>query len=231
MGLTKRDLDEVSGLSTRLFSVVTMLARLLRPIARLGVVKRFLTRSTGGRVGEISRHAERGDHEKAVQLAIAFLKENRHPADASWGASGQDYWWFFMDLAARSLEECGDRVRSHELIDLATDSCESPRGHYAARSFLAFSRWAYETGDYTAAVGFAETAARADETWANPDFVRGWYRLVLGGGDPLEHLTQAVRKDPGMLFKIVNDAACRQHPDIVRTLTDLVAEPTAEPSP
>ncbi len=126
-----------------------------------------------------------------------------------------------MYLAARSLKKCGDQEKMEEVIKLARNGVKPFHGYYVARSFLAFSHWKYGEGDYDAAIEFAEIAASADDTWAEPDFVLGWYRLVLGGGDAMKHLTQAVRKDHRNLFRIANDPVCRRHPHIIQKLKNL----------
>ncbi len=107
------------------------------------------------------------------------------------------------------------------MIELAKNGVKPIQGYHVARSFLAFSRWKYMEGVSAAAIEFAEIAASADDTWAEPDFVLGWYRLVLGGGDAMNHLTQAVRKDHRILFRIANDPVCRRHPHIIQKLKNL----------
>ena len=126
-----------------------------------------------------------------------------------------------MRLAARSLEECGDQEKWSTLEEMARNGVEPFEGYEAAGSFLAFSRRKYDEGDYDAAIENAEAAARADETWAEPNFALGWYYLVLGRGDALEQFTQAIHKDHGILFRIANDSECRQHPHIIQRLKEL----------
>ena len=128
-----------------------------------------------------------------------------------------------MHFAVDNLDKCGDQEKMEEVIELARNGVEPFQGYYVARSFLAFSRWKYREGDYDGAIEFAESAASADDTWAEPDFVLGWYHLVLGGGDPMRHLTRAIRKDHRILFRIANDSECRKHPHIVQRLKDLSA--------
>lgn len=231
MGPSKKDLEDISEQTTKLMALVPILACVLRPLARLGFLRRFLARSTGGRVGKISSLAARGDHQAAADLAIEFLRENRHRPGGRWSPSGRDFWWFFMDLATRSLGKLDDPEKWDEVIEMARSGVEPFQGYHVARSFLAISHRAFETGDYDAAAEFAETAVRADESWAEPDFTLGWYHLVLGGGDPVEHLTRAVLKDPGILFRIAKDPECRRHPHIIRKLKDLAAERAAGSAP
>ena len=224
MTLTKKDLDESSELVNKLMPVANFLARMTQPFARLGFVKRFISQTTANRIGQIGRYSEIGEHVLAADLAIELLNENRHQAEGRRPISGHDHWWFFMDRAIRSLEHFDDQKKWDEVIELGRNGREPFQGYFVARSFLAFSRRTHETGDYASAVEFAEIASRADETWAEPDYILGWYYLVLGGGDPIKHLTQAVIKDPGILFRIAKDSECRKHPHIIQKLKDLTAE-------
>ncbi len=224
MTLTKKDLDEASVLTDKLMPYVQILARILQPFAKIGFVKRFVSQTTANRFGQICRYSEKGEHVLAADLAIELLKENRHQTDGRRPMSGQEQWWLFMYSATWSLEHLDDQKKWDEVIELGRNGREPFQGYYVARSFLAFSHRTYETGDYAPAVEFAEIASRADETWAEPDYVLGWYYLVLGGGDPIKHLTQAVKKDPGILFRIAKDPECRKHPHIIQKLKELTAE-------
>ena len=223
MGVTKKDYEEISKSKSvaRTLAIVKALAPLLRPLARLGFIKRRLDGTLGGRVGAISRCTTRGQHDKAADLAIKALKDYRHQPAGAWSLGGSDFWWMFMRLAAQSLEECGDQESWDQVIELAKNGVEPFQGYDAASSFLAFSRWKYKLGDYDAAVEFAKTAARADQTWAEPEFVLGWYCLVLGGGDAMTHLAEAVRKDQRFFFRIANDPQCRRYPHIIQRLKEL----------
>lgn len=221
MAPTKEDYEENSRLVTWLWPAAKVLAHLLRPFARFGFTRRLVGGTIGGRIGAISRYEERGEHDKAFDLAIKALNEYRHKRPGVRFPNGRDYWWFFMHLAARSLEECGDQEKWSTLEEMARNGVEPFEGYEAAGSFLAFSRRKYDEGDYDAAIENAETAARADETWAEPDFVLGWYCLVLGGGDAVPHLAEAVRKDQRFFFRIANDPQCRRYPHVIQRLKEL----------
>lgn len=227
MTVTKKQFDEVSPLADKLMSVVNVVARVTRPLLRVlykfGPLRRAVAKSHGARVGAISGCSQRGEHDEAVALAIDALKAYRHQPAGKFIPSGSSSWWFLMHLAVRSLEECDDRDTWDELIEMARNGVEPFEGYSFAQSYLGFSLWKYRYGEHDAAVEFAEIAARADPTWGEPDFVLGWYCLAVGGGDPLAHLTKAIRKDRGILFRIARDPLCRQHPHIIQRLKELSA--------
>lgn len=227
MTMSKREYDVASAGTDRLKTVLNVFAFLLRPLFRIaaifGPLRRALGNSVGGRTGAISRCAAREKHDKAVALAIDALATYRHQSSRFPFPTGQDLWWVFMKFAVDSLQTYDDPDTWDELIEMARNGVEPFEGYDVAQSFLAFSQWKYRAGDYEAAVMFAETAARADVTWGEPDFILGWYCLARGGGDALAHLTRAIGKDPGMLFRIASDPLCSQHPHIIETLKECSA--------
>lgn len=227
MGLSKKELEESSkkfpsGRFQKFLELV--LVPILRPIFNFKFIKRRLDRSIGGRVGTISRCAKKGLHDKAIAHAFDALREYRDNPGGKRMIGGGDFWWFFMSLATESLKHCTDQSKWEEAIELAESSRNPPEDYHAAQSYLAFSHWKYAMEDYDTAIKFAEIASRADSSWGEPDFVLGWYRLVLGGGDAMHHLTEAVRKDSRIFFRIANDPQCRQFPHIIQKLKELSAE-------
>ncbi len=228
MDPTKKELEEISESSAKTMAVVDALIPVLRPLVRplwrIGFIGRFFDGTVGGRTGAIARCSERGEHERAADLAIEALREYRHHPAGTWRPSGRDYWWLFMYFAARSLEQCDAPEKRNQVIEMARNGVAPFHGYHVALSFLAFSRWKYREGDHGTAVEFAQIAARADQTWAEPDFLLGWYSLVLGSGDAMTHLARAVRKDNRILARIAQDPVCGRHPHIVQKLKNLSAD-------
>ena len=233
MGVTKKDYDAGALESARYLPFVLRLAPLIRPllwlVTRPGFVRRRFERSAPARIGRISRLADRGDYARAADLAIETLKEQRDRPGAFKSFTGMDYWWFFLLMAAKNLDKANDREKQAEVIALA-ESVERPSNDYSgAACFLAFARWKYEADDHKGTIAFAELAARIDPTWAEPDLLLGWYRLVLGGGDALTPLKSAVRKDPKVIFRIASDPVCRRHPHIIASLKAVSKESLVTP--
>ncbi len=222
MGVTKKEYDAGAQQSAKYLAFVQRLDPFLRALAwlvkQLGFVRRRVARSAPGRIGSISRLAERGEQARASELAIETLKAQRHRPEAFKSFSGLDYWWFFLLMAAKNLEKTDDREKQEEVIALAQSVAQPSQDYTGAACFLAFARWRFRVGDHEEAIAFAEVAAGIDPTWAEPDFLLGWYRLELGGGDAFSRLISAVRKDPKILFRIVSDPVCRRHPHIIASL-------------
>ncbi len=228
MSLTAKDHERIlekPGKARWVYAVVKwILVPLFRPLLRIGFIRRYLGGTTGSRAGGIFACQRRGEHDKAADLAIQALKAHRQRPKGPGRFMHHHNWWQFMRYGVASLENSDDQDKRNLMIALAESGVEPFEGYNVAYAFLAFSRWQYETGDYDGAIEFAEIAARADETWAQPDVTLGWYRLALGGGDAMEHLSRAVCKDHRVIFRIANDAAFRRHPHIMAKLKSLVAD-------
>ncbi len=225
MDPTLRDLEKIPRWFDRLLRIMPVMLWAFRLPARWGPLRRMIQRSTGGRVGAISGLAGRGEYGEAARRAIELLEELRHQPSGRVFVTGQVYCWFVTQLATRSLAQADDPVVWDKLIALATDGVVPVGGYCAARAFLDFARWKLHTGEPDAAREFAEIASGADDTWAEPDFFLGWMRLVYGGGDPIEPLARAIRKDPAMLARIIDDPVCGKRPHMVHTLQRRAAEP------
>ena len=218
-------------LQSRTIKFIEALANLLRPIFRGKWVSRQIQRTTSGRIGAISGLGERGRNGEAARRAIELLEGLRDLPSGRLIMSGRDYCWLVTDLAAQNLAQVQDPVLWNRLIALATDGVVPISGYSAASSFLHFARWKLSAGETDAARRYIEIASGADYTWAEPDFLIGWMWLVHGGGDPIEPLARAIRKDPGILARIVDDPVCGRQPHIVHTLQRRAAEPIVNWTP
>ncbi len=100
-----------------------------------------------------------------------------------------------------------------------------------AYSYLEFSKWSYQTQGHENAVKYAKISSRADSTWAESDFILGWYGLVLGIGNAETHLSHAIEKDPRILFRIASNDICQQYPHIVNKLKAKYSKVSNEKQP
>lgn len=225
MTLTKREYDKVLQGGGYMPRGVVTLVRVLKPIvrllARIGFVRRWVGQTTGPRLNTISRCRKRGEHDKALALAIDGLKAFRHRKPSRFNDGTLHFaWWGFMHHAAGCLQKCDDTEAWETVIALARDGMEPFEGYYVAHAFHVFARKKLAEREYEAAVEFATLSAAADETWAESDLLLGWYEQKIGGGDAFEHLKRAVRKDQSVLSRIAEDPAFQDQSDLVERLKD-----------
>lgn len=224
MTLTKKRRDEILRDGYMPPGVPT-LVRLMQPalsvLGRIGFVRRCIKRTAGGRFGDIFRCQKRGDHETAVDLAIDALRafRDRKPGRYDFGHLHLN-WWMFMRTAAVSLQKLDAPERWDTVIAMARAGMEPFEGYDVAYAFHIFARKKLAERDYETAVEFATLSAGADETWAESDLLLGWYEQKIGGGDAFAHLRRAVRKDQSVLFRIADDPAFQQQPDLVARLKE-----------
>ncbi len=253
MTLTKSEFDAVWARAARMDPAYRVALGVLRvlfwplawPVTRIGAVRRAIGRTIGGRAGAIVRCRRRGEHARAVALALDALKtprpppgqagsrSDRRPANQSASRSAKQsrdwashhHWWQFMSYAVASLEQCDDPEAWDEAMALARNGIEPFQGYAVAYAFHAFARRKMAERDYVAATAFAIVAGHADETWGEPEFLLGWYELASGEGDGMAHLSRAVRKDRTVLTRIADDPTCRSHPDLIAKLEEISKEP------
>lgn len=222
--VTKRDLKAVSAESERWITLTNRAAWLLGPVVkllyRIGPFRRWAKGTVGGRVGAISRLAESGRHEEAAALAMEPLEASRQLSQ-SWE------WWFLARMAAENLAASKDREGMGRLMAMARDKAPPREGYAAAQALLAFSRCSYGEKEHDQAFAFAQQAADADPTWAEPNFVLGWYCLVLGRDGASNHLAKAVETEPEIYSRIGKDPVCGGHPHIIARLKRIVEEGAA----
>ncbi|MDH5639963.1 MAG: hypothetical protein OEY28_01610 [Nitrospira sp.] len=123
-----------------------------------------------------------------------------------------------MKYGVDSAKHIQRKELQEKLIEYANAGIEPFEGYDVAYSYLEFSRWKYHVNSYEEAIAYAQVASRADDTWAEPDFVLGWYGLQLSTGNAEEHLSRAIEKDRRSLFRIVNNDVCKRYPHIIDKL-------------
>lgn len=229
MTLTKKQHDEITRNGVGPLPLLKALNRIVHPVlrllARIGFVRRYIERTAGARFGAIFRCQKRGDHEKAVELAIDALTafRDRKPGRFDFGHLDMN-WWTFMHSAVYSLRKCNDPERWETAIALARDGIEPFEGYFVAYAFESFTRLRLSQRDYTDVVDFATIASRADETWPEPDLLLAWYEVSVVGGDAIAHLNRAVRKDRSVLSRISDDPAFQQNPHVAAWLEEHLSE-------
>lgn len=231
MALSSRDLEKARSKPFKEPWFTRGALFLVRLIKKIPYFKMKIDDSMGGLSGSIFRCQRSGDHSRATKIAIYALEKYRNKKSRFVPEMDHHHWWSFMRHAVESAKQIDDLELKEKLIDLAEHGIEPFEGNFVAVAFLEFSRWKYRDEIYDKAIAYAKIAAEADGTWAEPDFILGWYGLVLGEGDAEEHLTQAIEKDKRILFRVVNNDLCKQYPAIIQKLKEKYSFYEAEDGP
>jgi hypothetical protein len=220
MTLTSRELEEARSKPFKEPWFTSGALFLVRLIKKIPYFKRKIDESMGGLSGAIFRCQDSGDNLRATKIAIYALEKFRNKKDRFCPGMEHHYWWSFMRHAVESAKQTDDYELKEKLIDLAEHGIEPFEGNFVAVAFLEFSRWKYGEENHEKAIAYAKIAAAADGTWAEPDFILGWYGLIMGKGNAEEHLSQAIEKDKRILFRVVSNDLCKQYPAIIRKLKE-----------
>ena len=218
MPLSSRDIEEIEKAPLKEPRLTGFLLFIFRILMKFPPTRKRMAESVGGLNGRIFRCWKRKEYEEATRIAIHALEKFRNKKSKILPFMNHHHWWQFMQHGVDSANHIANEELRAKLMDCAKDGIEPFSGYDVAYSFLAFSRWMHESKKYNEAIQYAEIASRADATWAEPDFILGWYGLFLGKGDARQHLVRAVEKDYRVLFRIANDDLCKRYPDIINQL-------------
>ena len=178
----------------------------------------------GALSGRIFRCQDAGDYKQATQIAIFAMDRFKNHEDKWAPGMGHHHWWGFVRYACESARHIDDQDLKDKIIDESLNGLEPFEGYDVAFSFLEIAKWQYGEGKHDESINHAKTAAKADETWAEPEFILGWLGLATDKMDPIPHLSTAISKDRRILFRIANDELCKSHPHIIAKLKKQYAE-------
>ena len=218
MSLKRRDIEDIEKEPCKEPPFTKFFVGLVRLVSRVPMFKKRLDESLGGLSGRIFHHQRNKEYKEATEIVLFGLEKYRHKKSIFLPSMDHHDWWQLMKYGVDSASSTDNADLKGKLIEYADTGIEPFEGYYVAHSYLEFSKWKYHVKDHETAKKFAKIASRADSTWAEPDFILGWYALVLGTGNAEDHLSHAIEKDQRLLFRIANDDICKQYPDIISKL-------------
>ncbi len=218
MSLTRKDVEDIEREPFKEPPFTSFFISLLRLLSKIPPIKKYLNESIGGLNGRIFRLWKTKEYEEATKVAIFGLEKYRRRKSKMLPFMDHHHWWQLMKHGAESATNSDNQELRDKLIDYAISGIEPFEGYDVAYSYLEFSKWKYQIEEHEKAIEYAKTASKADGTWAEPDFILGWYALVLGEGDAETHLSHAIEKDQRILFRIANNDICQEYPHIINML-------------
>jgi len=218
--LNSRDIEETLSKPSKALPGEAVLIWLVRQIGKIPYFDRRMEKSVGGLQGRIFRHWRRREYEKAAKVALEGLRLHRHKKSLITPELDHHTWW---SMASHGVS-CLKKGKLDALYaDYAAEILAGPeplKGIYVAECFLELSLWNYRRGDREECIRLASIASAADQTWAEAEFMQGWYGLVFGDPAADAHLMNAIERDSRILFRVANDVVCKQHPAIINRLTE-----------
>ena len=193
------------------------LGRVLSLLFKIPPIRRYFSKTISGMLARTFKSMKEGDYEEALRIAHLGMSKCRTSKDllAAW------HWWEFMSYAVRSTDRLDNSEQKALLVSLAEDGLKPAKGYYPAYCFCHFSRWKYREGDFGAAVDYARKAKEAEESYAEADFLLGWYALFIYQEDPISHFKSAIENDKEYLYRITHEPELMGFPQIIQELQDL----------
>jgi len=216
VSLSSRDIEEINKRPFKEPWFAGFFVGIVRLLAKIPYIRNKINNSSGGLSGSIFSCWQKNDYKKATQISIYALELFRNKKDRLVPGMEHHTWWQFMKHGVDSAKHIEDTELKEKLISLANDGIEPFEGYDVAYSYLEFSRWKYYEKNHEDSFKYAEIASKADATWADPEFILGWYSLLLGRGNGEDHLSTAIERDQRILFRIANNKICKQYPHIIR---------------
>ena len=174
--------------------------------------------------GRIFGHWNRQKYRAAYELAVYALDQFRSKGNDGDADMNHDHWWEFMTYAIESVRQMPPDHAWRDLLERARGGKPPFEGYDVAYTFVWLARWAYQESAYEEAENLARVASQADGTWGYPELFRGWMALVTETPAAKDHLKCAVRRDPRLIFQIMNNEVCQRRPDILAELRREAAE-------
>jgi len=218
MSLTSRDIEKIRKRPFKEPRFTAFFIWVIRLFSKIPYIRKKINNSAGGLSGSIFRCWSKKDYKKATEISIFALERFRNKKDWLGPDMQHHNWWQFMKHGVDSAKNIDEPELKSKLIIIADNGPKPYEGYDVAYSYLEFSRWKYQDNNYEDAIKYARLAASADNTWAEPEFILGWYSLLLGKGNAEEHLSNAIDRDKRILFRVANNEVCKQYPHIINKL-------------
>jgi len=219
MPLTSEDIERIESQPRRSPSrAIRAVIALSRVLGKIPSLRNYIGNTVGGTHGRIFKAWDLNDYERGAQIAIEALCRMRNHRSLLMPAMDHHNWWSIMQDGIVSADQLENADLWRQLVNLADQGPGPFEGYFVSYAYVRFSRWSWKAQMHSDAIRHAEVASRADQSWAEPEYLWGWYELANGSGMPLEHFTRAVEIDARVLSQIMNDVVVQRHQDLVRAL-------------
>lgn len=191
---------------------------------------RFFWRKTfHGLTSQVMQLRRQGELIEALNVLLEGLAKNHYWKDHA------NKWWHLMYLAVNiaqnlQLGEVSSQYSEplQRLLKLSTRAPQPWHGYQVAYCFCAFSLWSFAQKKFPKAIEQVNVAVHADLTWGYPEYLLGWYGLVLEGMDPVSHFVKAVHIDSNFFQKLKQDPFLHHFPEVLAAINQrvLIENPT-----
>lgn len=187
-------------------------------------LRQFWRKTYYGLTLQVSQLRRQGKPLEALNVLVHGLTHGNFWRDHS------SKWWSLMKTAvgiAQDLKLGGfNRFEpTQQLLKLSRVAPQPWQGYDVAYSFVALSLWSFSQGKTQRAIEHAQIAIHADPSWGYPEYLFGWYGLILEGIDSVPHFVRAIKADRRYFQRLKQDPLLQQFPDILQSVKQKVLIP------
>lgn len=129
-------------------------------------------------------------------------------------------WWQLMQIAINIAQRFEPWTQKpiceplRRLLSLSDNAPQPWQGRAVAYCYATLSLWAFQEGFIQKALDKITIAIHADKSWGYPEYLLGWYGLLLEGIDPILHFKRAIQIDAYWLQYLNQDPLLNHFPTI-----------------
>lgn len=133
-------------------------------------------------------------------------------------------WWHLMRMAVNIAQDLQFNLKEksceplQRLMKLSAISPQPWQGYDVAYSFVSFSLWSFEMGKTQKAIDYVNIAIHADNSWGYPEYLLGWYGLLLEGIDPVPHFVRGIKSNWSFFQRLKQDPLCQHFPEVLQAV-------------
>jgi hypothetical protein len=98
------------------------------------------------------------------------------------------------------------------------------QGFAVAYSFASFSFCSFLAGKYNKAIEYISIANHAEKSWGYPEYLLGWYGLLLEGISPVPHFVRAIHCNKRYWQLLQHDPLVAKFPTVLQKVKKALEE-------
>lgn len=217
--------QQLIGEMTPIKDVSNLTSRVVNQVMSFLGLRFFWRKTFQGLLSQVMQLRRQGKLIEALNVLLEGLAHNYYWRDHA------KKWWHLMYVAVNiaqnlQLGEVSSQYSEplQRLLKLSLRAPQPWQGYQVAYCFTAFSLWSFAQKKFQKAIEQVNIALHADPLWGYPEYLLGWYGLVLEGIDSVSHFVKAIRIDSNFYQKLKQDPFLNHFPEVLKAVTQIVTE-------
>lgn len=136
-------------------------------------------------------------------------------------------WWHLMAKAmqiAQSLELDPQQNPLLRLVKVLKLGPQPWQGYEVAFCFASLSFYSFLTGKYNKAIEYVNIANHAEKAWGYPEYLLGWYGILLEGIEPIPHFIRAIQCNSRYWQFLQDDPLLAKFPEVLKKVSKILTQ-------